>query len=183
MNTALGEECWKAIPGFTGYEASSTGKVRSYHKRGGGSKWSLADVDPIILKPSQNKRSKYLGVNLALNGTTHYIRIHQLVLLTFRGPCPEGLEVCHNDGDATNNNIENLRYDSHLRNTQEAKHPCKLSPDEVVLMRELRALGWAGSSLSKKFHVSKTVVTKVCLGRSYCAIGGPIAKLQRAKTL
>lgn len=34
----------------------------------------------------------------------------------FVGPCPEGMEVCHNNGDCTDNRLENLRYDTKSAN-------------------------------------------------------------------
>ena len=37
-------------------------------------------------------------------------------MAAFVGPCPDGMEVCHNNGDATDNRLENLRYGSHSEN-------------------------------------------------------------------
>ena len=42
--------------------------------------------------------------------------VHQLVAEAFLGPCPQGMEVCHNDGDRANNKLENLRYDTRKAN-------------------------------------------------------------------
>lgn len=36
--------------------------------------------------------------------------VHRLVLETFVGPCPEGYEASHEDGDPSNNHIENLMW-------------------------------------------------------------------------
>ena len=44
------------------------------------------------------------------------VRLHRLVLEAFVGPCPAGMEVCHNDGDPTNNRLSNLRCDTHRNN-------------------------------------------------------------------
>ena len=38
--------------------------------------------------------------------------VHRLVLLAFVGPCPEGKEACHNDGNQRNNRLDNLRWDT-----------------------------------------------------------------------
>lgn len=32
------------------------------------------------------------------------------------GPCPDGMEACHNNGDQLDNRIENLRWDTHSAN-------------------------------------------------------------------
>ncbi len=41
---------------------------------------------------------------------------HQIVMLIKEWPCPEWLEVCHNDWNPQNNNPDNLRYDTRRNN-------------------------------------------------------------------
>lgn len=43
-------------------------------------------------------------------------RIHRLVLEAFVGPCPSGMEACHNNGDPADNRLENLRWDTKSAN-------------------------------------------------------------------
>jgi hypothetical protein len=44
-------------------------------------------------------------------------KVHRLVLMTFLGPCPEGMEACHfPDRDVSNNRLENLRWDTKKAN-------------------------------------------------------------------
>jgi len=48
---------------------------------------------------------------------------HRLVLETFTGPCPSGMEGCHNDGNPKNLFRENLRWDTHKNNSKDmSKH-------------------------------------------------------------
>ena len=64
----------------------------------------------------------YLKVKLR-GGKPRLVRIHSLVLRTFKGNRPKGLEGCHNDGEKLNNHISNLRWDTHKNNMQDAtKH-------------------------------------------------------------
>lgn len=42
--------------------------------------------------------------------------MHRLVLEAFVGPCPIGMEACHNDGDTSNNQVDNLRWDTRSSN-------------------------------------------------------------------
>lgn len=42
--------------------------------------------------------------------------VHVLVAEAFLGPRPDGLMVCHNDNDPTNNVVANLRYDTQSSN-------------------------------------------------------------------
>ncbi len=50
-----------------------------------------------------------------LGSTTMFA--HRAVLLAFVGPCPEGMEACHNNGDPLDNRVENLRWDTRSNNT------------------------------------------------------------------
>lgn len=102
---------WRPIPDFPDYEVSNTGLVRSYKRK-----------KPRILKPGTHSTG-YYQVGLRRNGEkTHVFKIGYLVLLAFRGPCPEGCEMCHNDGDPTNDHLDNLRWDTHAANMQDASH-------------------------------------------------------------
>lgn len=98
---------WRPIPGFPDYEVSDTGLVRS-HKR----------KSPHILGTSKQPNS-YRQVALRRNGQTHVRKVGRLVLLAFRGPCPEGCEMCHNDGNPVNDHLDNLRWDTHAGNMQD----------------------------------------------------------------
>jgi hypothetical protein len=105
------QEQWKSIPGFPDYEVSNMGRVRSYKR-------SM----PRILKAGIYSHG-YRQVTLSRDGKYHSFRIGQLMLLAFRGPCPEDCEMCHNDGDPTNDHLDNLRWDTHAANMRDrAKH-------------------------------------------------------------
>ena len=52
----------------------------------------------------------YQVINLTKDGSVRTLKIHRLVLGAFVGPCPEGKQVNHIDGDKTNNCQENLEY-------------------------------------------------------------------------
>ncbi len=42
--------------------------------------------------------------------------IHTLVAAAFIGPRPDGMDTCHNNGDKTDNRLDNLRYDTKSAN-------------------------------------------------------------------
>lgn len=46
--------------------------------------------------------------------------IHVVILTTFVGPRPSGMEGCHINGDPADNRLENLRWDTHASNMQDA---------------------------------------------------------------
>ena len=45
--------------------------------------------------------------------------VHVLVAQAFLGSRPEGMHVCHIDGDKTNNNLSNLKYGTPKENWQD----------------------------------------------------------------
>lgn len=113
-------EIWKEIDGFPLYEVSNLGRVRSWRTYSGRS----TAKSPRMLKLSPFQGKKYLRVGVTNSyGKVIHKRVHRLVLEAFIGPCPEGMEGCHNDGDPTNNKLENLRWDTHSNNLFDAiKH-------------------------------------------------------------
>lgn len=50
------------------------------------------------------------------------IPVHELVMLAFVGPRPEGMEIDHIDKNRVNNKLSNLRYLSISENRRQAKH-------------------------------------------------------------
>lgn len=110
----------KPIPGFSGYFASSDGRIWTQKRKGGNDRNAGRILtDPRPLKAHLNG-SGYLTVNLDLNGKTVSRRVHRLVLETFVGPAPDGFYACHYpDATKSNNNINNLRWGSPADNAQD----------------------------------------------------------------
>lgn len=176
-------ETWKPIPNFNGYEVSDHGRVRSYQKRGGGDgiAWSIADTPQRILKGG-TKVSGYPFVLLCQNGVRKNYPIHQLVMLAFVGPCPESLEVCHNDLSRDNNYLKNLRYDTHSANMKERIWRKRRTPKEIVLaLRHARANGTKIIKLSKTYGYSTARISQICTGKSYPGDGGPLTRTKLTK--
>ena len=103
------------------YEVSTTGRVRSVDRvvpigtkangRKGFQRWKGKEL-------AQTQTPKgYQKVELSQPGhRALHVYVHRLVMLAFVGPCPEGLEVCHNNGKRTDNRLNNLRYDTRSSN-------------------------------------------------------------------
>lgn len=104
-------EEWRNVVGFEGmYEISNHGQVRSV-KTG------------QIKKQSFSKKDNRFYLGLWKDNKQKIVKPHRLVLEAFIGKCPEGLEGCHNDGNALNNHVSNLRWDTHTSNIHDrVKH-------------------------------------------------------------
>lgn len=157
---------FKKIKGYH-YEVSDKGEVRNIKTR-------------KILKP-QVHRDGYLQIILWKNGKRKTYKIHRLVLETFVGPCPKGMEGCHNNGNHKDNRIENLRWDIHKNNSQDSikhgtqvrgsKHGrAKLTDDKV---KEIRARYVRFSknanicTLAKEFGVHNTVICNIVNNKNW----------------
>lgn len=108
-------ETWKSVDGFEGvYEVSDLGRVRSIPrvtetKRG---PWMYRGR---VLKNNKGANG-YAMVKLKSPGREETKYVHHLVANTFMGPTPDGLDICHNDGDAMNPALSNLRFDTRREN-------------------------------------------------------------------
>jgi len=102
-------EIWKDIPGYEAiYQVSNLGRIRrlsgSYkcHKN-------------RMIKPA-TKKTGYRIVSLWKDNKQKMHRVCKLVLETFIGPCPEGMECRHLNGKSNNDNLTNLRYGTKQEN-------------------------------------------------------------------
>jgi hypothetical protein len=109
-------ERWLPIPGYEGfYEASDQGRVKSLARTVQRSDGRPQPVPERVLTPKRVTTGR-LQVDLYRDGRKQQCQLHRLVLFAFVGPCPEGMEACHSDGDPTNNRLENLRWDTRAGN-------------------------------------------------------------------
>ncbi len=94
----------------------------------------------------------YPQVGLRRDGKAYTRHVHRLILETFIGPCPEGMECRHLDGDSVNNRLDNLKWGTHSENMQDSiRHGthvvprqrgelngrAKLTADKVLLIRKI----------------------------------------------
>lgn len=95
---------FKKVPGYNIYYVNKEGEV-----------WSIRGSGRI-LKQYTNKRG-YRTVSLSNGHEKKTHMVHQLVLLTFVGARPRGMMGCHTDGNALNNRLSNLRWDTPSSNS------------------------------------------------------------------
>lgn len=115
------EEVWMPIPGYErAYEVSSLGRVRSVDRTIVCNNGVRYPYRGRLMKPT-SLPSGHLSVDLSRGGDRQRILVHRLVLTAFVGPCPPGMEGCHNDGDPTNNSPGNLRWDYHQSNMHDKR--------------------------------------------------------------
>lgn len=149
---------WKEIPGHEEYMVSIHGHIRRSSKK--------KNLSPFI------NGNGYLTVCLCRNGKHVKKKVSYLVLLTFVSDRPEGMEICHNDGNRLNDALINLRWATRKENHADKKNhgthlhgekvgTSKLRIDEVI---DIKFGSLSGVEAAKKYKVSTTNVSKIRRG-------------------
>lgn len=149
-------EEWRSISGFEGYyEVSNFGNVRSCDRQ-------LSDGRTRKSKPMAQSISKsgHRKVRLCRGNVHHFKLVHRLVAEAFIGPCPDGLQCAHNNGDPSCNHDWNLRWDTVAGNAADRilhgtqligpkNHLSKLTDDDVRKLWTLHRSGMTGRDIAK----------------------------------
>ena len=166
------EEIWKDIPGYEGlYQVSNLGRVKSLPRTitqvSKSGRLHEHRLPGTILKGSI-KQSGPLQVHI--DGKNR--PIHQLVLLAFVGPRPDGCEVCHNNSVPSDNRLENLRYDTRHSNRVDMIHVGnqarqKLSVTDAREIRSRLSSGYSCKSLATEYGVCYSTIWNVWKGVTF----------------
>lgn len=160
------------IRGYNGfYRISKTGRVQS--KRRPSNNGVGATGSWRTLKGSVRKQDGYTEHNLTKNGKGRNKLLHVLVLETFVGPCPPGMECRHLDGNPGNNKLDNLAWGTpeenqadrllHGTSNQGENHGMsKLNWKKVRRIRRLFASGkLTRPELAQRFCVSPSSISRI----------------------
>lgn len=163
----------RPISGYPGYRVTRGGVVRSVRRKDvRGYRWPGCTLKPMM-------GQGYKHVCLRDGPRTRRVSIHTLVLETFVGPRPPGLQARHLSGVKTNNRLSNLRWGTckenafdrklHGRTYRGAAHPAaKLTERQA---RRIITIYQAGrrtqADLARQFGVSQTCVWRLRTGLSW----------------
>lgn len=163
---------WRYVVGHPSYAVTVDGRVLSAKRARGRDRFRY-------MTPTPNKRG-YLKVTLDRE-TRH---IHRLVLEAFVGPCPEGMEGCHNNGDNSDNNLSNLRWDTHSANSLDKnthgtqcivkvgeENPRAILTERDVVQIKLRlATGEEYLLIAADYHVGVGAIGAIKLGKNWAHV-------------
>lgn len=156
------------------YAVTKDGRVLTRNKHNG-----MKDDSWRVMKPIPNSKG-YERVYLVIQGRRVIHKISRLVLEHFVGPCPDGMECCHNDGNKDNNRLENLRWDTPRNNmldkinhgtapycrTKENDGLCKLTPENIAEIRASFST-FNDSQIAKKYGVKTWTISRIRRGESW----------------
>lgn len=150
-------EGWKSVPGYGDwYEAHPDGLLRSWRTRG---KPDRRARKPTLLQGSQTP--KYLNTVLTdTEGKQTTLAVHALIMLTFVGPCPEGMQVLHDNDDPLDNRLVNLRYGTSRENHQDRVRNGKTKKPylDPKYVRSYLEAGHSVSDAAQYFRVSPSTI-------------------------
>ena len=122
----------------------------------------------------------YPCVKLRRNKIRKSYLVHRLVLLTFRGPCPDGMEGRHLDGDPKNCHLSNLKWDTpkenaadkiqhgtHLHGSKSPGWKGQITEEVVFAIRNRVIAGESTENLAKEFSLSVPVMRDLINGRRW----------------
>lgn len=112
---------YRDIANFPGYRVGDDGSVwtrwERYYPRGvRGVRYRLG-ASWVPMSPRRANKRGHRMVTLRRDGKDHYRWVHRLVLEAFVGPCPEGKECAHENGNPADNRLTNLRWATPAENS------------------------------------------------------------------
>ena len=174
-------ELWRVVVGYGGrYEVSSGGRIRSYIKPiVGGVKWL---IKPRLLNPSTTSKG-YRRISLCDGCVEKSYSVTRLVLAAFAGPCPDGMEAAHLNGDPGDNSIENLAWVTHRENESHKRlhgTTCcgskngnsKLTAKQVMAILVRLKNGERGVALAAEYGITPTTISDIGRGKTWTYVGG-----------
>ena len=167
---------FRQIPDFPRYAINKEGTIVLSICRGGkgaNREWNNAKRLSLAISSSTG----YLTCGpCGGNGRARTFAIHRLVLATFVGPCPDGMECRHIDGNKLNNHVSNLAWGTPSENQNDRKlhgtdsigeknSKAKPTDDAVREIRTRYGRGERQQTIADEFQVSKSLISLVVLRR------------------
>ena len=181
---------YRPIPAWRGYRAGDDGSVWSCWMKGAksqtGSEWHRLkeSVDCGKRSDCDTDRPPYHRVTLTNYRRRKTYKVHQLILIAFRGPCPPGHESRHLDGNHENNRLTNLEWATKVVNWNDKRRHgtaaigeragnATLTDEQVRdIIAAPRGYGTA-PMLARRYSVSRAIIHNIRGGRTWKHIPRP----------
>jgi len=158
----------RTILEFPNYAITRDGKVWSKPRKDNIGR----DVGGVWLTFYPSTNGKYSIIRFWIRNKKYARRIHQLVLETYVGPCPKGMECRHLNGNPADNRLDNLcwgthqenmkdmvRHGTHITHAGEKNGQAKLTEQDVRMIVYMYRTGL----LTKKEIAGQYKITRQCI--------------------
>lgn len=167
---------------YLGYSVSEDGSVFTHRKRygkgqgnGGGVK---IDWGYIRKLNSYRGHGGYWYVSVSTEQGQRSIPVHTMLMDAFVGPCPDGYEVRHLDGNPENNNLENLKYGTRQENAAdrvrhgsqprgESHGRAKLTRNDIKAVRAKHSDGATIASIARQYAMAESTIGDIVKKRRW----------------
>jgi hypothetical protein len=178
MAPAKSTATYRAIPDSIGYRVGDDGSVWSCLQRvyagGHGRGVSYQPCGDWVRMNPEVTDGGYLDVQIR----GEHRLVHRLVLEMFVGPCPAGMEAAHNNGDPSDNRLDNLRWATpasnqsdrveHGTDSRGEKHgQHKLTEKDITDIIRLTDSGASRVVIGRQFGIHPTTVRRIAKGLAW----------------
>jgi hypothetical protein len=164
-------EKWKPVIGYEDYyQVSDLGRVRSLDRVVNSRNNCTRIIPGRILKPI-NSGGRYIVFLTDGNSNSRQRRIHHMVLETFVGPRPKGMDGCHDDDIQDNNKLSNLRWDTRSENLKDKFRNGYKNANSRRVRRSDGVEYESASAAAREVPTSQGSISNVCRGNQYMAAG------------
>lgn len=167
---------YREIPGYPGYDIADDGTVWSRRIKGTRGKIGENRIPLSVYRRPKWPHYRVVCFRPESGGRVVQRYVHELVLESFVGPRPIGMECRHKDGNAGNNRSDNLCWgthqdniddiDKHGRRMHGEKNPnCRLTSAEIDTIKKLRSDGLTHQTIAGRFGLSKGYIGEILRGK------------------
>jgi hypothetical protein len=162
-----------------GYRFGSEGSIWSRWYLGGtgrlGSNWRRRKL---------TLTDGYLTIRLTVGDRKKTYRVNRLICEAFHGPCPPGMECCHDpDHTPTNNRANNLRWDTSKANKADAERHgrrakgarngrAKLTEYDIPTIRNMITDGISMTRIAELYKVDPAVIRRIASRKLWSHVTG-----------
>lgn len=114
------EEIWKPIPGYEGYySVSNFGAIKGEDRTCNAGRGRIRKVEGKIRITHACSKTGYIKTRLVKEGVGQSLFVHLIVLRTFIGDSPCGMQCAHIDGKRDNPRLDNLKWKTPKENSMD----------------------------------------------------------------